>query len=92
VFDSGVTYEDPETFGQYQLSYRTGDILSPKLETHEPLAMELGDFVEGIRSGRGVNGNARLARDVVALIEAAESSMDERGAPISVPSLITASA
>jgi predicted dehydrogenase len=92
VFDSGVTYEDPETFGQYQLSYRTGDILSPRLETHEPLASELGDFVSMIRMGRGVNGNAHLARDVVALIEAAEASLEERGAPIAVQSLVSASA
>ena len=26
VFDHGVVYEDPETFGEYHLSYRTGDI------------------------------------------------------------------
>ena len=90
VFDSGVQYEDPETFGQYQLSYRTGDILSPKLETHEPLVSELGDFVTGIREHRGTNGNAHLARDVVALIEAAEASLEERGAPISLGSTVGA--
>ena len=26
VFDHGVVYQDPETFGEYHLSYRTGDI------------------------------------------------------------------
>ena len=26
IFDHGVVYRDPETFGQYHLSYRTGDI------------------------------------------------------------------
>src|SRR4029079_8706877 len=30
VFDSGATLPDPETFGEYQLSYRTGDIVSPR--------------------------------------------------------------
>ena len=84
VFDSGVDYEDPETFGEYQLSYRTGDILSPRLETAEPLLTELTDFVDGVRSNAGPNGNAHLARDVVTLIEAAESSLDERGGPIAV--------
>ena len=29
VFDRGVEYRDPETFGEYQLSYRSGDIRSP---------------------------------------------------------------
>lgn len=81
VFDSGVTLEDPETFGQYQLSYRTGDIVSPKLETDEPLALELADFIEGVRSGKVPESNSGLARDVVKLIEAAELSLQERGAP-----------
>src|SRR5436305_4455475 len=70
VFDSGVQYEDPESFGQYHLSYRTGDILSPKLDTVEPLITELTDFVEGVRLGRPPNGNATLARHVVQLLEA----------------------
>src|SRR3954453_271888 len=81
VFDSGVTYEDPETFGQYQLSYRTGDILSPKLDTTEPIITELTDFIAGVRRGRAPEGNPALARNVVRLIEAAESSIEERGVP-----------
>jgi predicted dehydrogenase len=84
VFDSGVTYEDPETFGQYQLSYRTGDILSPKLETTEPIITELTDFVECVRMGRAPEGNPELARNVVRLIEAAESSIEERGVPTQI--------
>ena len=42
VFDSGVTYRDPETFGEFHLSYRTGDIVSPHLDSSEPLALEAG--------------------------------------------------
>src|SRR3954462_5387488 len=88
VFDSGVTYEDPETFGQYQLSYRTGDILSPKLDTAEPIVTELTDFVDGVRRGRAPEGNPALARNVVRLIEAAESSIEERGVPTPVESAV----
>jgi predicted dehydrogenase len=84
VFDSGVDYQDPESFGEYQLSYRTGDILSPRLETIEPLAAELADFVDSVRSANPVSENRRIARDVVRLIEAAEASLDERGAPIAL--------
>ena len=29
VFDSGVHLRQPETFGEFRLSYRTGDIVSP---------------------------------------------------------------
>jgi predicted dehydrogenase len=88
VFDSGVSYEDPETFGQYQLSYRTGDIVSPKLETTEPIVTELTDFIAGVREGRAPEGNPALAHNVVRLIEAAESSIEERGVPISVESAV----
>src|SRR5439155_2681682 len=38
IFDSGVALPDPETFGQYKLSYRTGAIVSPAIATIEPLA------------------------------------------------------
>ena len=87
VFDSGVSYEDPETFGQYQLSYRTGDIVSPKLETAEPIITELADFIAGVRNGRGPEGNPALARNVVRLIEAAEISIEERGVPTQIEDL-----
>jgi predicted dehydrogenase len=86
VFDSGVTYEDPETFGQYQLSYRTGDILSPKLDTTEPIITELTDFIDGVRRGRAPEGNPALARNVVQLIEASEASIEERGVPVQIES------
>ena len=81
VFDSGVNYRDPETFGQYHLSYRTGDILSPHLETTEPIAVEMTDFLLAVRTGVTPQSNSALARNVVQLIETAEASLDERGLP-----------
>jgi predicted dehydrogenase len=83
IFDHGVVYEDPETFGEYQLSYRTGDIVSPKLDAAEPISVELGDFVAAINSGGSLNGHLNLAVDVVRLVEAAEESMKEGGVEIS---------
>jgi predicted dehydrogenase len=75
VFDHGVVYRDPETFGEYHLSYRTGDIVSPRLDTAEPLAAELTDFVSAIRTGKAPEASAALASDVVRLIEATETSL-----------------
>jgi predicted dehydrogenase len=82
VFDSGVTYKDPETFGEYHLSYRTGDIVSPRLGTAEPIATEVADFLSSIRDGSEAASNGALARDVVLMIEAAEESLRQRGAPV----------
>ncbi len=75
IFDSGVVYKDPETFGEYQLSYRSGDILSLKLDTTEPLVLELEDFVSAIRTGDEPAAGTKLARDVVRLTESAEESL-----------------
>jgi predicted dehydrogenase len=84
IFDHGVVYEDPETFGEYHLSYRTGDIVSPKLDTAEPIATELGDFVAAIWSDEPVSGRPELALNVVRLVEAAEESLESGGAEVSL--------
>jgi hypothetical protein len=75
VFDSGVVYRDPETFGEYHLSYRSGDILSPKIENYEPLGRELRDFIQACRLGTRMEFHTVLARSVVRMIEAAERSL-----------------
>ena len=79
IFDQGVVYRDPETFGEYQLSYRTGDIISPRVDTTEPIIAELHGFLEAIRTGEDPNDLLRIARDVVSMIEAAEASLAEGG-------------
>lgn len=84
VYDSGVVYRDPETFGEYHLSYRTGDIVSPRLRSNEPLAEQMGEFVAAVRTGERLSDQARLARDVVLLLEAADKSLLEGGSDIAV--------
>jgi predicted dehydrogenase len=79
LFDHGVVYEDPQTFGEYHLSYRTGDIVSPKLESHEPLSAELADFADAIRTGTLMPYHTELARNVVRIAEAADRSLELAG-------------
>jgi predicted dehydrogenase len=79
LFDHGVVYEDPQTFGEYHLSYRTGDIISPKLESHEPLVAELADFADAIRTGELMPYHTGLAREVVRITEAAGRSLELGG-------------
>jgi predicted dehydrogenase len=84
VFDRGVEVIEPKSFGEYQLSYRSGDVLSPRLNANEPLGMELADFTESIREGREPLSSMQLGLDVVDLIEAAELSMACNGAPVPI--------
>jgi predicted dehydrogenase len=79
LFDRGVVYRDPETFGEYHLSYRTGDILSPKIESYEPLGLELGDFVKAIQADDRMDFHIALARSVVRIVEAADRSLQSGG-------------
>jgi len=84
IFDRGVVYKDPETFGEYHLSYRTGDILSPQLASDEPLALQCAEFVRVLRTGGAPEHGTALACDVVRLAEAAEASLEQGGAQIEV--------
>lgn len=79
IFDHGVVYRDPESFGEFQLSYRTGDILSPKLGSEEPLAVQLEFFLEAIDQEGASEEHVRLARDVVSLVQASERSLQSGG-------------
>lgn len=84
IYDRGVEYKDPETFGEWQLSYRTGDILSPNLPSAEPLALQAGAFVKAIRTGELPEYGLALARDVVRLAEAATTSLENNGMQVDV--------
>ena len=86
VFDSGVTLRDPGSFGEYRLSYRTGDIVSPRVEVTEPLSLELEDFCRAIRLGSRPRADVELGVDVVRMVEAAERSLLEGGARVEVRS------
>jgi predicted dehydrogenase len=80
IYDKGVNYKDPETFGEYQLSYRSGDILSPRLDSFEPLATEIGHFVECIQMKKEPRTGGKSGLRVVQALEAAERSLNNEGA------------
>ena len=84
LFDRGVVYRDPETFGEYHLSYRSGDVVSPKIDTYEPLSLELGDFVSAIRQDDRMEFHTALAQSVVRLVVAADRSLRDRGREVSL--------
>jgi predicted dehydrogenase len=79
IYDKGVDYKDPETFGEYQLSYRSGDILAPQLSSEEPLGLQVGEFVRAFTTGQLPEHDLALARDVVRLSEAADASLRQGG-------------
>jgi predicted dehydrogenase len=84
VFDFGVDLPDPTTFGEYTLTYRTGDIVSPRVEVAEPLQLELADFCDSIVSGTTPRSSAEIGADVVRIVEAVEASLGQEGRRIAL--------
>jgi predicted dehydrogenase len=87
VYDRGMEFETPENFGEYQLTYRSGDIIAPRLDPAEPLSLELQDFAHCIRTGATPRSHAYLGLEVVAAMEAAQESLRRRGEPMVVKGL-----
>lgn len=83
VFDAGAELPAPETFGEFRLSYRTGDIVSPKIDAAEPLALEVDDFCAAILDGTETQSSPRLGYEVVRAVEAIERSLQNGGRPYS---------
>ena len=84
IFDSGAELPDPETFGEFRLSYRTGNIVSPRVEAVEPLSLEFADFGTAILEGRPLASSPAMGLDVVRTIEAVDRSLAEGGIPVLV--------
>jgi predicted dehydrogenase len=85
VYDRGLDVSvatAPATFGEYRLTYRSGDIVVPRVEAAEPLGLELADFANAIRTGEEPRSNGLLGLEVVRGLEAAHRSMEMAGAPI----------
>jgi predicted dehydrogenase len=80
VYDRGIDRQ-PASFGEYQLTYRSGDILSPRLDTTEPLRLECEHFLRCIMSGLEPETGPRSGVDVVRVLHAAEESLRHAGAP-----------
>lgn len=87
VFDRGVNLAPPESFGEWKLQYRSGDILSPRIDSDEPLRVELQDFVGSIREQRRPRSDAASGVAVVRMLEATELSLLYNSAPVSLDSI-----
>ncbi|MBI4386856.1 MAG: Gfo/Idh/MocA family oxidoreductase [Elusimicrobia bacterium] len=81
IYNEGVL-KNPKSFGEFQLTYRTGDILSPKIDASEPLSLEVADFLDCVRTGRKPRCSAEFGLRVVRVLDAAQRSMRKGGAPV----------
>jgi predicted dehydrogenase len=86
IYDRGITVtSNPEDTYKILVSYRTGDMHSPKLDSTEALAREANHFAECIEQSKRPITDGYAALQVVRALEAATLSMRERGRLVELP-------
>jgi predicted dehydrogenase len=83
IFEKGVSAGEmaTESFGEFKLLVRDGDIISPHIDPSEPLKNQCLDFLESIRSQRAPFSDATVGLQVVRALVAASQSLRESGVP-----------
>jgi predicted dehydrogenase len=86
VFERGVSVGDAiaESYGEFKLLVRDGDIISPKVQPSEPLKNQCADFVEAVRSGRTPLASCHFGLGVIRTLAAIDQSMRSHGAAVEV--------
>lgn len=77
----GVCNQVAPGFGEYQFLLRDGDIISPKVELHEPLNRMLDTFVQVVLDNVPNLSDGRMGLEITRVLSAAAVSMRHGGAP-----------
>ena len=87
ILERGASYDAPaeeargQSFGEYRAVLREGTITIPRLPNREPLTTQFEEFLAAIREGRDPYSGIEQGRDVVRVLEAAQRSLENGGAP-----------
>jgi predicted dehydrogenase len=86
VFERGVSVGDAiaDSYGEFKLLVRDGDIISPKVQPSEPLKNQCADFVEAVRGGKKPLASCRFGLGVIRTLAAIDASMRANGAAVEV--------
>lgn len=82
IYDKGAEITgDVNSFGEFKLQLRDGDIRSPRVQMGEPLRSQVEHFCECVRENKPPLTGGGEGADVVAVLEAIDRSMAAGGAP-----------
>lgn len=79
IYDKGIDIESAEDIYRTLISYRTGDMYSPKIEATEALQLEAKHFIDCIENGKKPETDGAAGLRVVKILEAASQSIQNRG-------------
>jgi predicted dehydrogenase len=88
IYDKGVDSPVTDNFGEFQLSYRHGEITIPYIPWQEPLRLECEHFVQCIQTGGQPRTDAAQGLAVVAVLEAATKSLAAGGVRVPLSPLV----
>ena len=85
IYDKGITVtETPDDIRKLLISYRTGDLWSPKVNETEALRLEVSHFRNCIENNEKPITPGERGLAIVKLLEAADESMKRRGEAIAI--------
>ena len=87
VYDKGVTSNrvgDREAAYQTLVSYRTGDVWAPKIDSTEALRYVVAEFLDAIRLGRKPLTDGAAGLRIVRLLSAAQRSIKNGGMAVNL--------
>lgn len=79
LYDKGVDVQSRGEVYDLLVSYRTGDMVAPKVEQTEALKLETQYFLDCVKQGVDPHNDGEAGLRVVRMLEAADASMKERG-------------
>jgi len=86
IFEKGIAYSqtDVDSFGEFRLLIRDGDIISPNVEASEPLKNQCAHFLECVANGTRPLSDGDNGLNIVKTLVAIEESARRNGAPVEV--------
>jgi predicted dehydrogenase len=79
IYDKGIDVTTREGVYNTLVQYRTGDMISPKLDQQEALAVGTRHFLDCIRDGSRPMTDGQAGLNVVRILEASEVSIKNQG-------------
>lgn len=84
IYDKGVEVKSRESVYNLLVSYRSGDVLVPKVEQTEALKLEAEYFVDCVVNNKNPMNDGLSGLRVVRILEAANKSLKKRGEMVAI--------
>jgi len=84
IYDKGVDVTSGNGIYDLLVSYRSGDMLAPRIDQTEALAAEARYFVECLSTGQRPFNDGHAGLRVVRILEAADQSLKQGGRPVTL--------